>query len=391
MSVRRPGRIISRLLATALVTAGALIAVQGGASAAVTWTSVPPVSPGDESLLDSVTVLSPSSAWAGGWYTDGDAVFGLIEHWNGTSWKQVPSPNPGGNDETDIFGIRAVSATDIWAVGTYLTPDNPYRTLILHWDGTAWKQVPSPSPAGTSSGDVNQLLAVTASSATSAWAVGDYGARGSVTKTLVLHWNGTSWRRVASPNPGSAGNMLRGVAASSASAWAAGTYKSGGAQKTLILRWNGKTWRHVASPSPGAFSNSLIAVRSSSSSNAWAVGSYSSHANGSHERALALHWNGSRWKRVTTPDPGGSGQQNRLSGLAVFSSTNAWAIGSHFNGTAFKTLILHWNGTAWKHVASPSPGGGGTLDGAGASSSTSIWTVGIGGAEGRQAIALRCC
>jgi hypothetical protein len=198
----------------------------------------------------------------------------------------VPSPNPGGNDETDIFGIRAVSATDIWAVGTYLTTDSPYRTLILHWDGTSWTKVPSPSPAGTGSGDVNQLFAVTASSATSAWAVGDYGARGSVTKTLALHWNGTSWRRVASPNPGSAANMLGGVAASSASAWAAGTYKSGGAAKTLIL---------------------------------------------------------------------------------------------------------HWNGTAWKHVASPSPGGGGRLDGAGASSPASIWTVGIGGAEGRQAIALHCC
>jgi hypothetical protein len=388
MLVSRSARVISRGLAAALVTAGALIAVQGGASASVIWTSVPPTGPGDENLLFSVTALSPSNAWAAGWYTDDDAVFGLIEHWNGASWKQVPSPNPGGDVETDILGIRAASATDIWAVGTYLVSDGAYRTLILHWDGTSWKQVPSPNPAGTRSGDDNSLAAVTASSPTSAWAVGQYGGPRRVSKTLVLHWNGTRWKRVASPSPGSASNDLSGVAASSARAWAVGAYASGGREKTLILHWNGTAWKHVPSPSPASSGSSLMTVRSSSSSNAWAVGSYSP---GGRDRTLALHWNGTRWKRVATPDPGGSGGQNELSGLAVFSSANAWATGSYRTGTTFRTLILHWNGTAWKHVASPNPGGGGMLSGAGASSSGSIWTVGRGGPGDRQAIALHCC
>jgi len=42
---------------------------------------------------------------------------------------------PGG-----LTGAAAVSPTDAWAVGSYGT----FKTLILHWDGTAWAKVPSP-------------------------------------------------------------------------------------------------------------------------------------------------------------------------------------------------------------------------------------------------------
>ena len=60
-----------------------------------------------------------------------------------------------------------------------------------------------------------------AASASSAWAVGSTGNRLGSVQTLNLRWNGTVWRKVASPNPG--GSPLAGVAAVSAgSAWAVG-------------------------------------------------------------------------------------------------------------------------------------------------------------------------
>src|ERR1700758_502951 len=37
-------------------------------------------------------------------------------------------------------GVAATSASNAWAVG-----GNNGSTLIAHWDGTAWKQVPSPN------------------------------------------------------------------------------------------------------------------------------------------------------------------------------------------------------------------------------------------------------
>jgi hypothetical protein len=42
------------------------------------------------------------------------------------------------------------------------------------------------------------------------------------------------------------------VSASSASnAWAVGTYNTDTSQKTIIVRWNGHTWKQVPNPSPG--------------------------------------------------------------------------------------------------------------------------------------------
>lgn len=388
------GRRILSALTAALVMAGIFTAVQGGtsASASVNWTSVPPVNPGDHDYLSAVTVLSPSNVWAVGTWAPDDIFYSLIEHWNGTEWTQVPSPNPGGwASEPYLTGVRGVSATDIWAVGAYddSTTDSR-RTLILHWNGTAWTQVPSPNPVNTHG--FNVLDGVTAPSSGNAWAVGSYqpytsgsaDTSGSVGKSLVLHWNGTAWKQVASPNPGTRANELTAVGASSASAWAVGSYSSSTTQKTLVLRWNGTAWKRVASPNPGS-KNSLNAVRSSSASNAWAVGSY---FNGTANQTLILHWNGTAWRRVASPNPGGSARRNWLDGVAVISRSNAWAVGAYFDGTWDHTLVLHWNGTAWKRVASPNPGGSSVLSSVGASASANIWAVGT---RDRKTLAIHCC
>jgi len=41
----------------------------------------------------------------------------VIEHWTGSAWAAVPSPDP---ESTSLQSISATSASDIWAVG-----DNP--------------------------------------------------------------------------------------------------------------------------------------------------------------------------------------------------------------------------------------------------------------------------
>lgn len=106
-------------------------------------------------------------------------------------------------------------------------------------------------------------------SACNAWAVGYY-VSGTVVRTLIVHWNGVKWRPVQSPNPSgpSSFNQLKAVAAtSSRSAWAVGDYNNGSGSRTLIVRWNGTKWRQVTSPNPGlgAHTNVLNAVRAASS------------------------------------------------------------------------------------------------------------------------------
>jgi hypothetical protein len=40
-----------------------------------------------------------------------------------------------------LSGVSATSASDVWAVGGYVTPTNlGGQPLIMHWNGTAWKQ-----------------------------------------------------------------------------------------------------------------------------------------------------------------------------------------------------------------------------------------------------------
>ena len=234
---------------------------------------MPSPSPGAGlNFLTGIQGISPTDIWAVGTDSnaDGSVEQGLILHWNGTSWLQTPSPNPG--TFTQLTGVHEISARDAWAVGTYST-DAGTRTLTLHWDGTSWTQKPSPNPGPGATGE---LTGVTATSGSDVWAVGDFisDTPVSTVSTLVMHWDGTSWTQVASPDPFEDDN-LSGVAASSAgSAVAVGTGQTaakGGKNVTLALRWDGTAWTQTPSiqVSAGDF---LAGVASISATEAWAVG-----------------------------------------------------------------------------------------------------------------------
>ncbi len=309
-----------------------------------------------------VAATSAGDAWAVGLgpVAAGDTH---TERWNGTAWKWVPTPglNAGGLLE----GVAATSASNAWAVGLAGN-----LSLIAHWNGSAWKQVPSPSPSPSGASDV--LYGVAATSASNAWAVGD--TEFASAKTLILHWNGTAWTRVPSPSPGF-NSVLYGVVAISASnVWAVGYAQNA----TLILHWDGTAWTRVPSPNPGSEGSSLFGVAATSASNAWAVGTTHNGVNG--DKTVILQWNGTAWKQV--PSPNGSLDLNGLSGVAATSASNAWAVGYTDGNGLGDTLILQWNGTAWKRVPSPSPGDDAAINGVTATSASNAWAVGTFGLAG---------
>jgi hypothetical protein len=397
MDARSFGRRGLTALAVPLLLAGGLTWTgpgQASASACVSWTGTQPPAPTSPPHFKfrGVTVLSRCNAWTVGGYSTLTNDLTLIDHWNGSEWKQVASPNPGSRN--GLGGVAAVSASNIWAVGGYYSPTAAAgKTLILHWNGTAWKKVASPSPGSIG----NFLSGVAAVSASNAWAVGGYTS-GTGYQTLILHWNGTAWKKVASPSPSPSGDsVLSGVAAVSArNAWAVGHYYSptAAADKTLILHWNGTAWTKVASPSPGTESNDLNGVTAISASNAWAVGVHWTSNGTTH--SLVLHWNGAAWKKVASPSPGT--ESNDLYSVTAISPSNAWAVGSYND----RTFVLHWNGTAWQRVASPNFGtspGQNVLTSVAASSATNIWAVGFHQKPSEvdpleytaQGIAIHCC
>ncbi len=126
-----------------------------------------------------------------------------------------------------------------------------------------------------------------------------------------------------------------------------------------------------------------------SAANAWAVGEVTA---GTSEQTLVLHWNGSNWARVASPNPGGPAKDNILDGVAATSTSSAWTVGSYETGTGQSNIILHWNGRTWAQVATPGPGTSNGLSGVAATSASNAWAVGFFKTSGpEQALALHCC
>jgi len=60
------------------------------------------------------------------------------------TWNVISSPNNGASYDV-LNGVSALSPTNAWAVGDYNISPGPLQTLIEHWDGTQWSIVPSPN------------------------------------------------------------------------------------------------------------------------------------------------------------------------------------------------------------------------------------------------------
>jgi photosystem II stability/assembly factor-like uncharacterized protein len=202
----------------------------------------------DESNLDcfmfGISALATNDVWAVG---DVGAVSGtFVEHFDGTSWSVVPSSSPG-NGQNVLLGVTAIAPNDVWAVGFFVAAvnqDRPQKTLIEHWDGTSWKVVPSPNVGGNNSTTVsNELRGVTAVSANDVWAFGDTDAFGPEKITnLVLHWDGTSWKIVPVPSPNPRHTLIDDVIAGGTTIpqgnlWLVGTADGFG---TMVLNATGQ-------------------------------------------------------------------------------------------------------------------------------------------------------
>jgi len=348
-------RSVAVIAVPLLLAAAAAVAapVTAAAATARTGPADPASSVTISGSLSGVAATSARNAWAVGFVGGGT----LILHWNGSAWRRVSSPSPAGST---LRGVAATSARNAWAVGCANCTSGAPRTLILHWNGSTWSRVPSPA---------GQLSGVAVVSARDAWAVGYAGT--SPAGSLILHWNGSTWSRVPSP-----GGYLSGVAATSArSAWAVGEGTSFSSPKTLILRWNGTSWKRAPSPSVGAhFIPFLNGVAATSARSAWAVGD-STDCGCGPGLSLILRWNGTSWKKVPSPTPGGG---TTLFGVAAVSARRAWAVGLTGEGTSLtKTLILRWNGTTWKKVPAPAPRASSGLSGVAATSAGRAWAVGF--------------
>lgn len=366
----RRGLVFAGLIGGVVVLVGARAGYENRAqplAACRNWDSPPPATSAEgDNVLNGVAVTSRSNAWA-----VGGCSATLILHWDGSTWTLQRSPNVG-TGYNYLHGIAATSSTNAWAVGEGFPEGGaPYQTVILHWDGSSWKRQPSPNEDQVD----NWLNGVAAISSSDAWAVGSW-----TNGTLILRWDGAAWTRYPIPEIGPGiYPSLRGVAATTASdAWAVGAYGGFGEPvRGVIFHWDGTAWTTQPIPHVGTGANVLAAVTATSSSNAWAVGYYE---DGTGQHALILHWDGEAWTHE--PGPHASTElHDSLNGVAATSASNAWAVGTRSGGSGPETtLLLCWNGTVWKRQPSPNRGqGGNALNGVAPISESQAWAVGFYG------------
>jgi len=267
----------------------------------------------------------------------------LIMHWeyDNTSsqykWKTYTSPNP----ETGnvLYSVTAVSSDNVWAVGqkwnySSSTGFSAQQPLIVHWDGSNWTEYTNVESVGY----ISSLQTITAISATDIWAVGGYECGFYHTLAMHYEYDATSqaYKWVIKDSPNAANGCyssgpdtdITGITAiSSSDIWATGYVASNG-ETTFTMHWNGTGWTQISSPNVANTNNWLYGVAAVSSNDVWAVGSYYDQTS-QQSQSLTMHYeydsasSSNQWKIKS--NPGGAG--SFLSAVAAVSSSDVWAVG----------------------------------------------------------------
>ncbi len=348
-------------MTVAIVTLVLAIAFSIPAAAAGSpWQTVPSATlPADTyATIYGVTMITPNDVWTVGQVSDAVGQRTLAEHWNGTKWSVVPTPNPGGQTGGYYLNaVAAVSANDVWAVGSNFNSGYLDTAVIEHWNGTKWSLVPAPPYNSLNrTGGAYNLEAVSPVSTNDVWAVGD--------DNVIEHWNGTKWSVVPTPAFPNLTVLFHSVTAIAANdVWAVGSTSRRTNQSSLIEHWDGVRWSVVAHPAAGFFAG----VAAVATNDVWAVGG-----------STIEHWNGTQWSVVPTANP----NDITLHSVAIVGPKDVWAVGVQRSIDASgihhdATLTEQWNGTQWHHVPSPDVGDDNAygLVGVAAVPSGTLWAI----------------
>jgi hypothetical protein len=365
----RSGPARTRLRLTVILFTLAVVLSVAPAQAAATWTRVASPNRGTvaSALQDVVMVPGTSTAWAVGYYYDSNLAANrtMTQRFNGTSWSIVPSVNASSTGYSQLNRVDATSTSNVWAIGS----------LVERYNGTNWVAMSSPAgvaPRGLDvvsptevwvagySGSAATIAqwkngtwttrytqastgrhltvfeAIAVDAAGQVWAVGwdrDYDAPGRPVSSLVVHYNGTSWTREATPNPANRNTLMDVVALANGEVFAVGVAQdtSGGGitPRSLMLRRTGGTWSSLTVPKGETGSqDQLLSVAAVSSTSVWSVGYYSSPSSGLYE-PLLVHWTangGAGTLAVSHPSPALT-VSALTSGVSATSAGNLWAAG----------------------------------------------------------------
>jgi hypothetical protein len=302
--------------------------------------------------LYGVTTLPDGTAWATGIYTEESGQTGraLTEYWNGQSWTVVPAADPGSAEDM-LYGVAGVSDSDVWAVGGDDGSDGFFHPLIEHWDGHEW----SAQPTG-GLGNFNGILTSVTSDGQSVWATGQLLSNGAPDRQIVLRLVGDTWTIVPTPPvvtpTGAVANAYpQAIAPSAQGLWLAGNDRAGDTGFSTLVEGpqsNSQGENQIAelkTPNPTPQDNYLYGIAPvDGGSAAWAVGYAISPSTGNGSTLIEHGSASGGWKIVPSPDPAGANGNSFISGVQAFGDNDVWAVGTYDGAGGMQTMILHYAG-----------------------------------------------
>jgi len=231
-----------------------------------------------------------------------------------------PEQVPAMFGRTYVTAMSSTSSADVYAAGlvrTFLPGAIETRTLVLHYDGSSWSRMVTrdreTAPAR------NQLNGISAAAIDDVWAVGSAGRPFSGSfAALVEHYDGSDWTIVPAPDTGIYDSLHAVSALQGGSVWTVGSKGLAGVGfvPLVLQRRTDGSWNELAFPVPlercVASSTELTSVAATSDSDVYVTGSCRRDG-GDH--GFVAWWNGSAWSTVVTA-PAGSRPSGVAGGLA---------------------------------------------------------------------------
>jgi hypothetical protein len=216
-----------------------------------TWSVVASPNRFDSSVMYKVSCASTTSCLAVGDYVQDFIGYAFAEHWNGSTWSLVFPRRAITSESAELLGVSCITTTTCISVGNYALedPTSTLRTLAAGW--AAPSALVESRPANPSATDPSQLISDDCPSAQECVAVGDEPISDQVDKTVAEQWNGSTWSIVATPQTRSRSlRQLDGVSCPSATDCFAVGFGYTGPDRTLAERWTGGSWAVVPSANP---------------------------------------------------------------------------------------------------------------------------------------------
>lgn len=170
-------------------------------------------------------------------FEDGSAFVvgnkGAVARYDGSQWEILDVNKPG----TVFYGVWGSSPDDLWIVGgpVLIAQDGvePEGDVLMHFDGQEWTQVDLSHVERAFPEKERALFKVWGANDKDVFVVGEEG--------LTLHYDGTDW--VRHDNPAGDHTLFTVVGRD-----ASDVYAIGGLGNFVLMHWDGSVWKDVPSP-----------------------------------------------------------------------------------------------------------------------------------------------